>query len=535
MSDPNIYLLILWNQHQPRYFKDPTTGEYTKPWVRLHCTKDYYDMAAMLEKYPQVHCVINLTPSLISQIRDMIAMYESGKPTDIYMRLTLKPADALTDSEKLFIAENFFSANWRNMIDRYPRYHELRLKRRFKPDGSLDVEATLNNYTVQDWRDLQVWFNLTWVDPSFHDDTVELPTGKHVTVRHLIEKGCNFTEHDKRELMDTHIEIMRAVLPIHKKLRDSGQIELVTTPFYHPILPLLCDNGMGFRYPEDADTQVRKAITFYKEIFGTPPTGMWPAEGAVSESVIPIFARNGIKWIASDEQVLARTLGKGYCSAHEKYRPYIAVSDTYSVYIIFRDTRLSDAIGFVYSGMDPQAAVDDFIANLESIRRQFVDSKYPPLVSVILDGENPWENYPNDGRDFLNELYSRLQNIDWITPVTLTEFLSMFTVRDTLYNLHAGSWIAASFDIWVGEPEENLAWEYLLRVRLDMESWANVPAASWEAIYAAEGSDWFWWYGRDQYARDERVFDEMFRNTLKTVYLYAGKQPPEFLDERIIK
>jgi len=186
-------------------------------------------------------------------------------------------------------------------------------------------------------------------------------------------------------------------------------------------------------------------------------------------------------------------LGKGYCSAHEKYRPYIAVSDTYSVYIIFRDTRLSDAIGFVYSGMDPQAAVDDFIANLESIRQQFVDPKYPPLVSVILDGENPWENYPNDGRDFLNALYSSLQDIDWITPVTLTDFLSMFPVRDTLYNLHAGSWIAASFDIWIGEPEENLAWEYLLRVRLDMESWANVPAASWEAIYAAEGSDWFWW------------------------------------------
>ena len=529
-----IYLMILWHQHQPRYFKDPETGEYEKPWVRLHAVKDYYDMAAILKEYPKIHLAINLTPVLIMQLQEMIERYEKGLPMDKYMRLTLKPANKLTKKDKEFLILNFFSANWQNMIDIYPRYRELRLKRVMNPDGTINLSASIKNYTTQDFRDLQVWFNLAWLDPDFKEKEVELPDGEVITAKDLVEIGKNFTEKDKKRLMEIHYKIMKNVLAIHKELQDKGQIEITTTPFYHPILPLLCDNGRGFRYPQDAKAHVEKAVKLYEKIFGKKPVGMWPAEGAVSKSVIPIFADAGIKWIATDEKVLAKTFGKDFCTDYEKYKVYKAIAEDKFVYIVFRDTRLSDDIGFRYCKMHPIDAANDFISKLYEIHKKFANSKEPILVTVILDGENCWENYKHDGKEFLHSLYSQLQRAKWVKTVYLSEFIRENPPEATLHNLWSGSWINADFSTWIGEFEENLAWDYLLKVRKDVEKWENVPDRVWEEVYAAEGSDWFWWYGRDQYTPDEAEYDKMFRKTLENIYILMGKEPPSFLKRKIL-
>jgi len=536
-----INLIIMWHQHQPRYFKDRKTGIYEKPWVRLHSTKDYYDMAAILEDYPNVHFTINLTPSLLLQILDEIDMYENGRPVDKCMQVTMKPAKLLTKEDKEYILMNFFALNKENLIDSHPRYRELYEKRIIK-NGEMDIEATLRNYSVEDFRDLQVWYNLAWFDPSFQKGEVELVTGKRITVRNLIEKGRGFTENEKREVLNKGMEIIKAIIPIHKKLMDEGKIEVTSTPFYHPILPLLYDTDLyhkklpfRFSYPQDAAVQVKKSVDFYKKIFGKKPVGMWPSEGSVAKEIIPIFANEGVKWIATGEQILAKSLNREV-SERDKYRPYRARFDKSEVKIIFRDTRLSDDIGFRYNSMPGKIAANDLIQRLYNIHKRFASENEAVCVCIIMDGENAWESYKEDAKEFFHSFYSKIEEADWIKALTVNEFLNENPPHHILNNLSVGSWINGNFDIWIGEKEENKAWEYLLKVRRDMEEWDNIPEEVWEELYAAEGSDWFWWFGEDMETPEgDKKWDEMYRETLKNIYILKGKTPPNFLDEPIVE
>ncbi|MCK4328848.1 hypothetical protein KAX02_03290 [candidate division WOR-3 bacterium] len=537
-----LNLIFFWHQHQPRYFKNRNTGIYKKPWVRLHATKDYYDMVAILKDYPNVHFTVNLTPSLLLQILDEIGMYEDGKPVDICMEMTLKPAENLTREEKEYILDNFFALNKENMIEPYSRYKELFEKRVMK-DGEVDIESTIRNYTVGDFRDLQVWYNLAWFDPSFKKGEVELVTGKRITVKNLIEKGKGFTEKEKLKLLDKCIEIMKAVIPVHKKLMEEGKIEVTTTPFYHPILPLIYDTDLyhrklpfRFSYPQDAEVQVNKSVEFHRQLFGENPEGMWPSEGSVAKEIIPIFADAKIKWIATDEQILAKSLGRKI-NERDKYRAYRARFNDIEVSIIFRDTRISDDVGFRYNSMPGKAAANDLIARLYDIHKRFADESEPACVSIIMDGENSWEAFKEDGKEFFHSLYSKLEEVDWIRTLTVSEFLNENPPQHILdNNLAAGSWINGNFDIWIGEKEENKAWDYLLRVRKDIENWENIPDKALEELYVAEGSDWFWWLGEDMETPEgDEEWDEMFRETLKNVYILSGKTPPDFLNEPIVK
>ncbi|MGB9562000.1 MAG: hypothetical protein ACPL6C_04215, partial [bacterium] len=297
MGGTPLYLAILWHQHQPMYLKDPATGEYSEPWVRLHGIKDYYDMAAMLKNYPGVFVNINLTPVLILQLEEIIKNYDAGLFPDKYLRLTLKDASSLTDDEKEFLILSFFSANWGNMIDIYPRYKELRLKRVWS-GNNIDLARSKEKFTTEDYRDLQCWFNLAWFDPDFKEGEVLLPTGKKVSVKKFIDKGSGFSESDKKEIVDTQFEILKSIIPIHKELLQAGRIELTTTPFFHPILPLIYDNYMTseplpskhFQFPEDAKGHINLAVEKYFSLFGKKPYGMWPAEGSVAKDIIPLFA-----------------------------------------------------------------------------------------------------------------------------------------------------------------------------------------------------------------------------------------------------
>jgi len=534
-----LYLSIIWHQHQPLYFKDPQTGIYQKPWVRLHAAKDYVDMAAMLENYPDIQATFNLTPSLLRQLLDL-----EGGAKDLYQVYTEVPADRLTDEQKSFIHDRFFDINSK-IIARFPRYQEIANDR-----------ENWQNWDSQAWLDLQVLFNLGWTDPDW---LAQEPLAG------LVTRGRDYVESDKAALLGEHARQVAQVIPLHKKLQDNGQIEVTMTPFYHPILPLILDSNLAaaavpditlparYTYGFDAIAQIDKGVAFYQEQFGRPPAGMWPAEGSVAQQIVGMVARAGLKWMASDEEVLARSLGQTAFTRNSQdvvqeadalYRPYIVSSRGDQMYIVFRDKTISDKVGFTYSGTPGKAAAADMIKRLLAIRTRLEEegAAGPHLVSVILDGENAWENYANDGKEFLNSLYTLLQEEQakgTLRTITPSAYVAQFADQPQIEDLWAGSWVSPDYLTWIGEDEENRAWEYLGEVRAAIERKKvsldeATLAAVMEQIYAAEGSDWFWWFGADQNSGSDGSFDQQFRLTLQRVYELLGEPVPTFLKVPVI-
>lgn len=542
-----LYVALIWHQHQPVYFQDPTTGIYQRPWVRVHASKDYLDMVAILEDYPDVHATFNLTPSLIRQIED----FNAGAK-DLYWVLSETPVSELSEDDKRFILERFFDANPK-MIARFPRYQELADMRGGASDGQID--AALASWTDADFTDLQMMFNLAWTDPSF---LAEEPLAT------LVTKERGYTYEDIAIVFDEHRRIMEAVLPTHRALQDAGQIEVTMTPFAHPILPLLVDSNVAavgmpeaelperFVYGQDAVQHVQRGVELYETHFGRPPRGMWPAEGSVSQQIIEMTRSAGINWIATDEFVLARSLPEiedftrnteGTIQQPDLlYRPYTVTGRRGGeLSILFRDHIISDLIGFEYSGTPGQEAADDLMRRLENIQAELAASEAegPNLVTILLDGENAWEHYDNDGIEFLRAMYQGFSDSENIVTVTPSEYLEMTERPNDLEELFPGSWITPDFSTWIGEEEENLGWSYLLQMRedvkdveseLDEETLAQVM----ELVYIAEGSDWFWWYGADQNSGRDEDFDTQFRQYLAQIYDLIGQEPPNFVNVPII-
>lgn len=558
-SPEPIMVAILWHQHQPRYLRDPQTLEYAQPWVRLHCVKDYFDMVRILEEHPTVHVTFNLTPVLIGQIESLVNAWKAGEPTDAHVRHTLRDAETLTDEEKAFILRNFFSLNWRRMLERHPRYVELRAKRPGTTDA--EIAQAIAAYSAQDFRDLQMLFNLAWMDPDFWEG-VTLPDGTVVDVGPWIAQGRDFTEEDKRALIAMHFAIMENVLPLHRAAQERGQIEVSTTPYYHPILPLISDTDLAreanpavtlpaarFRAPEDVALHVHYAVEQYEQIFGRPPRGTWPAEGSVAQAILPPLSEAGLTWFATDVQVLARTLGVADPPARQRFTMWRFTSGgpgedlPAEIAGIFRDTRLSDAIGFQYADRPGEAAAREFVGHLHDIRAAVSREAERPLaqhvIPIILDGENCWENYENDGKAFLHALYRLLGDDPLLQTVTVSECLERSGDLPEAGPLAAGSWISASFDTWIGEPEENRAWELLAEAHAAFQEAEfadrQQEARAHELLLIAEGSDWFWWYGADQAIDGEEAFDAAFRGTLKQAYAAMNLEPPAALDEPIME
>jgi alpha-amylase/alpha-mannosidase (GH57 family) len=521
--------------HQP-YYKDPFNGINVLPWVRLHGTKDYLDMVKELEAFPAIRQTINVVPSLLEQL----IAYTENRAKDSFWEMTIINPSDMTDEQKRFLLENFFLANWDNMIKTFPRYYELLTKRGLRCTQN-DIIRVAKYFSDDDFRDLQVLFNLCWIDPMFRSSDPLLAE--------LVAKGKNFTENDKQVIMEAQMNILRDIIPTYKRLSASGQIELSVTPFYHPILPLLWDTDIArvampfvrlpherFNHPEDAVTQIRMGIDYFERIFGFRPHGMWPSEGAVSEEVIRAIAKEGIQWIATDEEILARSLGRALRSPEGFLTDAVSLYHPYqyeNVAIFFRDHKLSDLVGFVYSGWKAENAVDDFMGKLAQIRSQLPPDR-PFVVPIILDGENAWEYYRNDGHDFLRTLYAALSNDDRFKTVTMSDFINEYGKGDQLSYVHPGSWINADFSIWIGHEEDNLAWDYLARTRRDLEVYAAEHperdlSEAWKALYAAEGSDWNWWYGDDHSTETADVFDELFRGYLIRIYQCIGMDVPNML------
>ena len=537
--DPEgFYLNLIWHQHQPLYPKD-ANGIVTRPWVRLHAAKDYYDMAAMVGEYPGVRVTFNLTPVLLLQLEGI-----TNGARDSYWVHTEIPASELTDTQRQFVIDRFFDINSK-IIDRFPRYQDLR-----------DIRDSSGEFTDTDITDLQVLFNLAWTDPGF---LAEEPLNS------LVGKGRDFDEEDKATVLNEHLEIVSSVVEIHRTMWDEGQIEVSTTPLAHPILPLVADTDQAligdpsaimptnrFQEVSDAVSQVVLGLDEAERILGRRPEGMWPGEGAVSQLVTPIFAGNGVIWIATGEDVLGMTLGIGSFSrdssgtvedADVLYRPYTAQHTRQpQLPMFFRDNELADLIGFEYSGMSGGAAADDFMGRLANIKdrieEQGVDG--PKVVTIVVDGENAWEHYDNDGKDFLNALYSNLSEADWVTTATPSEIIDAFPESiEPLPDVFPASWFQPNFATWIGEAEEARAWDYLYEVREDLKkSEGSVDAAAYAgastSMMFAEGSDWFWWYGSDQDSGDDRYFDTAFRELIGKVYDDLGQERPGYVRVPII-
>ncbi len=537
--DPDgFFVNLIWHQHQPLYPKDEN-GVVTRPWVRVHATKDYYDMAAMVADYDDLRVTFNLTPVLLLQLEEIV-----DGTKDAYWVMTEVPADELTDGDKAFIEQRFFDINPK-IIDRFPRYREIR-----------DMRDAGTEFTTEDWRDLQLLWNLGWTDPRF---LAEEPLSS------LVEKGRDFSEEDKAIVLAKHLEIVGMVVDIHTQLWDDGQIEVITTPFAHPILPLIGDTDQApigdpsaimpenrFREINDAVEHVERGLTVAERILGRKPSGMWPGEGSVSQLVTPIWADRGVTWVATGEHVLGETLGIGSFNrdsngtvelADVLYRPYAAQhSRVPQLPIFFRDVELADRIGFEYSGSSAQGAADDFMGRLENIREQMDATGHDGLrvVTIVVDGENAWENYDNDGIDFLDALYTELTTSDWLTTVTPSQLLEAFPDSfEPLPDVFPASWFQPNFATWIGEPEEARAWDYLWEVRDDLrraesDTAPEAYAEAFETMLFAEGSDWFWWYGNDQESGDDGYFDRAYRELLGQVYDALGIDRPQFIRVPII-
>jgi alpha-amylase/alpha-mannosidase (GH57 family) len=532
MSSQPLSLAIIWHMHQP-FYKDLVTGEYILPWVRLHAVKDYYDMVAILDRFPEVKATFNLVPSLLLQVED----YVNNKVSDRFLDLTLRDPSDLTLEERVFILQNFFMANWDIMINPYQRYQDLLLKRgRFVSQQELAKVAA--RFSPQELLDLQVWFNLTWFGFIYRNEDP--------VIKGLIAKGKYFTAEDKHTVIAKQFEVMGKVIPKYRELSERGQIELTTTPFYHPILPLICDTNVArealphirlpeapFQHPEDAEAQIRLAVDFHEQRFGCKPGGMWPSEGSVSEQIIPLVAKAGIKWLATDEGILERTLSKiemrqRTLAAAELYQPYLVEHEGSSVAMVFRNHFISDQIGFVYYRWKIQDAMTDFTSHLNNIRISLPEDGRNYLASVILDGENAWEFYPGGGKEFLEAFYGRLAGDQQIKTVRISDHLQENPPQRKLSRLFAGSWINNNFKIWIGHEEDNLAWEYLQKARLALDG--NDNQTAWQELYIAEGSDWCWWYGDDHSSENDAAFDALFRKHLQNVYTLIGRKPPKYLD-----
>ncbi len=535
-----IRLALIWHFHQPDY-TDPATAAPTMPWTRLHALKDYADMAAHVARHPAIRATFNVVPTLLDQLQELAV---GGAPPDPFLALALKEPAQLSPEERAFVVARFFSLSRPMMAVAPNRFAELHALRGDAPAHEIG-KAIVARFDDQAILDLQVLFHLAWSGTLLQSEPA---------LAALRVKQRGFTADDKASLFAAHREFLADVVPSWKRLDDTRQIELSVTPYFHPILPLLCDlasahealpdlrlPGATFRRAEDAELQLRSAMSAFRAAFGREASGGWPSEGAISEASLMTMHAAGYRWAASDEDVLFASLGEALPTdavAKEARRAellYAPWRHGEGPVLLFRDHDLSDRIGFTYATRAPQEAAADFVGHLLHLKEVLPDDGTPHVVSVILDGENAWESYPAHATPFFDALYGALAAEPRIQTVTASEAADPAHAR-SLGRVVAGSWIYRNLATWIGHPEKNRAWELLAAAREAVAAARGAPRAddpAWRAILAAEGSDWFWWYGDDHPTEYGGEFDAGFRGKLKGAYAAAGLTVPPVLDEPI--
>jgi len=502
-----LNLAIIWHQHQPLYWSR-LAGEYELPWVRVHGVQEYIDSSNILMEFPGVHVTYNLQPSLLWQLLDYVEITEEERAkgglyqyigaVDNHLKWIWKLiADprSLTPEERAKMQEQFFWINgYMFDDDSNDPYYDMRY-------ASLNAMKNARPLTDQELLDAAGLFLLWQISPELHEA---------LGIADLRGKA-GFTKDDIVRLIQAQHAVLSQVVDAYRSALANGS-ELITSPFYHPILPLLAERG----WDEDVQGQLSMAQRQHEGLFGEPATGVWPPEQAVSERAVALLAEAGFSWTVTNDGILAQALG------HTPSRAELTTPYTFDgITVLFRDHGLSDKIGFSYGNKPTQVAVVDF---MEELRRYWEALPAPEehLLVVALDGEN-WmfmAGYPNNGRNFLRALYRALSEANWVRTVTPAEFLAEHPATTGLADIPTGSW-GGDLSTWAGEPEEDEAWARLAAAREAVFS-AGPPEAALGALYAAEGSDWFWWYGTDQDSGTDDLFDWLFKVHLVAAYRAAG-------------
>ncbi|MFO1204682.1 MAG: glycoside hydrolase family 57 protein [Burkholderiales bacterium] len=554
MHGTRLEVVLLWHMHQPDY-RDYATGEFTLPWVYLHALKDYSDMAAYLEMHPGMHAVVNFVPILLDQIEDYAEQLTSGNLRDPLLRLLAREdLDHLTDAERRLVLDSCWHANHVRMIEPFPVYRTLKqIFSLVEAQG----EGALTYLSGQYLADLLTWYHLVWTGETVRRGNALVPQ--------LLSKAERFTYADRCALLDLIRDTICGLIPRYRRLAESGRVELSSTPHFHPLGPLLVDFSAARDALPEATLpispcypggrgrlafHIASAIESHSARFGCAPTGIWPAEGAVSQPVLEELARHGVRWIATGEGVLGNSLRRSGREVGSKieslYRPWRVNGAGGDVACFFRDDRLSDLIGFEYCRWHGSDAAGHFVGELEAIARS-ADGREIPIVSVILDGENAWEFYPYNGYYFLTELYHRLETHPFIRTTTFGKWLDAPPSHDRaraatgeLSSLAAGSWVYGNLSTWIGATEKNHAWDLLAQAKqsydLVMASGRlteRQQAAASLQLASCESSDWFWWFGDYNPAHSVASFDRLFRQSLTHLYRLLQLPVPEALGHPI--
>ena len=549
-----LNLVLLWHMHQPDY-RDYVTKEFVLPWVYLHAIKDYTDMAYHLEMHPQTKAVINFVPVLLDQLEDFTEQFSTGQIRNPLLRLLATPElEHITLQDRLYVFDSCFLSSHETMLKPYPTYKRLHELYQIFHKRS---ENELTYLSGQYMADLLVWYHLAWMGESVRRN--------NEFVMKLMAQSKGFTCADRLQLFNLIGELIQKLIPRYRKLAESGQIELSTTPHYHPLAPLLIDFSSATDSQPDITLpehplypggrsrvafHLSSATTSHTQRFNEKPSGIWPAEGAVSTALLKILAEQDCQWSASGEGVLVNSLRASYPDAplpdrnHYLYRPYRVAGEAEQVMCFFRDDQLSDLIGFEYAKWFGRDAAENFIQSLEHIYHS-APAEENPVVSVILDGENAWESYPYNGYYFLEDLYNLLDNHPFIRTTTYRDYIADAENVDnitTLPTLAAGSWVYGTFSTWIGDREKNCGWDMLCAAKhsfdLVMQSDRLTDEEKTEAsrqLASCESSDWFWWFGDYNPAHSVASFDQLFRQNLMNLYRLLKLPIPSAILESISK
>jgi alpha-amylase/alpha-mannosidase (GH57 family) len=543
-ADKRLRVVLCWHMHQPQYL-DPASGMYRLPWTYLHAIKDYVDMAAHLEQAGAARAVVNFTPTLLEQIDDYAVRvrrrmdHDEPIPDPVLEALVADPLPQEAEARRALI-HACLRANRERVIERFDGYRRLAEMATWLEQHPEHVHYVSDQFLA----DLVMWYHLAWLGETVRRD--------NVWVKSMQEKAHGFTLDDRRRLLALIGELLGGVLARYKALADSGRVELSVTPYAHPIVPLLLDLKAGrdavpdMALPESPSYpggearsrwHIDEALRVFERHFGRRPQGCWPSEGAVSGETLTLLDEAGFRWAATGGQVLHNSFDR--CgrphdpAARCIHRPYRLPQQSLACF--FRDDGLSDAIGFRYSDWHADDAVANLVHNLENIALICRD-RDNEVVPIVLDGENAWEYYPDNGYYFLNALYSKLSDHPHLKLVTFSECLDAGTVPAPLEGLVAGSWVYGTLTTWEGHPDKNRAWDMLVEAKRVYDrhlSSGDLTGARLEQVQRqlaiCEGSDWFWWFGDENPADSVRDFDALYRTQLSRLYEVLGEKPPAYL------
>lgn len=503
-----LYLFLILNQKSPDYFQIISNREFN-PWFRLYAIRYLYPWGKAIEKGSQsLHYTFHLNSSLIEGIDGLIA----GKKEDIYLTLSKKPTSELTNEDKDFILNYFFYIPKKSNVNFYSRYRELKSLAR-------------SLYTNQDFLDLVVLFNLSWLDPSLQRDFFH---------RYLKRKSHSFTEEEKINLLEKQMEIVRKILPLYKKLQDKKQIEIMVTPSHETILPLVYNTDLAklpgvdinlpsrnFAYPEDVQIQLAEGLMIYETHFGCYPLGLWLPEGAIVEELFPLFHSFGIKWIFLEEEILKKSQ-----EGKDLYQSY-SLEREKNITIFPLHRQISKKINRIYLSHGPDVAVKKLIDRLYRIKKRF--KKYQPPKSIIVTLTLEVDT------DFIFKLDEVFSKHSDLVTTTYSGWSAECLYSENLAKLQGGS-VKGDFSTWIGKERQNRAWDYLFYVRRAVERYKNSGEAkikkldeAFEKICTAEEAKWFFQFGQDGEVFNLKTVEEKYNSLLADIYKIVGCKVPGYL------